>query len=584
MKKIWKKVRVLSIALLSIVLAVSLLGCPSEGGQPSGGGTTFQSQIDNATAGSSVTLNRNYSGNSITINKALTVDGNGIENLTITIASNVSNNVTLRNFRNANVTVASSSRRALDNRMARAANDAEEADKFAKIGDGDLPLHIEGCTIEKLDLGKDVALYLENGDEKSIIEELSLKEGVVDFSFIEFDENGKEVADKTATATAEKSKIEKLSIEDDGIEKINLIGGVISDVDFADGVTAAAIDSLKFDKEFADQFGNEAKTALLDAVPAAKKEDVGVAKRTDSTNIYSFTMSKDTLAKTNGAFSIIFLKDDQLESIQSGNTISSIASFNNPIYVAIPAGCFKVDYQGNETDGTVKTIYGTEWAYVDYAHAFARGLVWNYGLQDIVVLDHYRNYNKNAFAAKINADTVTVYVNMAEIKKSDVICCAYSEDDQAYGEAATKLTDLNLSGYKPYFTASLSAMQYFYRIANPSPARENYDSDQAWEEAGTQYSETLNGYFAGFQGGNNPLSPLAYSASSQQHGTIQFWPPYGASVKLQYELLDCTLSVMTEENEYPTVPTNYPSISTPHYGRTELHPLQEQDFDELTNP
>ncbi len=465
MKKILKKVRVLSIVLLSIALAVSVLGCPSEGGQPSGGGTTFQSQIDNATAGSSVTLNRNYSGNSITINKALTVDGNGIENLTITIASNVSNNVTLRNFRNANVTVASSSRMALDNRMARTANDTEEADKFAKIGDGDLPLHIEGCTIEKLDLGKDVALYLENGDEKSIIEELSLKEGVVDFSFIEFDENGKEVADKTATATAEKSKIEKLSIEDDGIAKINLIGGVISDVDFADGVTASDIGSLKYDKEFADQFGNEAKTALLDAVPATNKEDVGVAKHASASGVYKFTMTRDEFNTYNGNITIVFMTGSQKDTITShqGNftywtgtegssTLETVATYATPVYAAIPAGHFKVN---ETTTNGLKSVQGSEFAYGDYAHAAANGHPHWLEREDIVVLSHYRNYNKEAFIVDLGSSTVDIYVNTAAIKKSDLVVCVGSiGDEDPKAEYGSKISEMDLSNYTPYLAVN----------------------------------------------------------------------------------------------------------------------------------
>lgn len=55
------------------------------------------------------------------------------------------------------------------------------------------------------------------------------------FGFVEFDK-----VDKPETTTDEKTDkedktwVKKLSIEDDGIKEINLIGGTFSDVDYAD--------------------------------------------------------------------------------------------------------------------------------------------------------------------------------------------------------------------------------------------------------------------------------------------------------------------------------------------------------------
>ncbi len=468
MKKILKKVRVLSIVLLSIALAVTVLGCPSEGGSPNNGGTTFQSQIDAAATGSTVTLDRNNTGSSITINKALTVNGNQVENLSIIIASNVSNSVTLQNFVNASVSVASgSSSHRANSRLARTANDSgsDSRDSFDKIGDGDFPLHIEGCSIDRLDLGKDVALYLENGDKKSTIEELNLRDGVQEFSFIEFDENGNENRDRAATDTAAKSRIEMLNIEDDGVAKINLIGGVISDVDFAVGVTASDIGSLKYDKEFADQFGANAKQDFLDVIPTAQKEDVAIAKHASNSGVYKFTMTRDEFNTYNGNITIIFMTDTQKDTITShqGNftywtgaegssTLETVATYTNPVYAAIPAGHFKI----NETASNgLKSVQGSEFAYGDYAHAAANGHPHWLEREDIVVLSHYRNYNKEAFIVDLGSSTVDIYVNTAAIKKSDLVVCVGSTgDEDPNAEYGSKISEMDLSNYTPYLAVS----------------------------------------------------------------------------------------------------------------------------------
>ena len=61
MKKVLNKIRILSIAFLSIMLVAAVIGCSDNADEPQSTGTTLQSQIDNATAGSTVTLNASYS-------------------------------------------------------------------------------------------------------------------------------------------------------------------------------------------------------------------------------------------------------------------------------------------------------------------------------------------------------------------------------------------------------------------------------------------------------------------------------------------------------------------------------------------
>lgn len=442
--------------------------------------STLQAQITNAQAGGSITLTAGTTCTNtyINVNKALTIDGNNLENLTVYVAPTISSNVTIKKLKNAKIIVGNVPGAGRSALAARAAdgNSSSQADTastgFSKVTDNALPLHIEDCTIEKLDAETDVALYLEKGsDKKSEIEEVNLLEGAKDFSIIEFDENGKEVADKAATPTADKSVIGKLNIEDDGIEKINLIGGVISDVDFADGVTAEDVESLKYDKEFADQLGDAAKTDLLDVLPDAKKEDVGVAEIAASQQqFYKLSISRDNIKAMNGYLTVVLMKDSQVSQLAAhysnptwldGEVIKSIATTAEPVYMMIPAGQFMVDDIESATG--LKTIYGAEYAYVDYARAIARGCEVGYENEDIVVLDKYRNYNKEAVivdcGSTIHGD-VEILINMAAIKKSDVVLCCGEYDSNGQPiqtEAGTKLSIINLDGYKPYIALDYSS-------------------------------------------------------------------------------------------------------------------------------
>ena len=68
----------------------------------------FQTAITNATAGSTVNLAAGTvpANSKISIGKALTVDGKGIEGLTVELASAVSSSVVLKNFKKATIKIA----------------------------------------------------------------------------------------------------------------------------------------------------------------------------------------------------------------------------------------------------------------------------------------------------------------------------------------------------------------------------------------------------------------------------------------------------------------------------------------------
>ena len=422
-----KKIRTFTAILFSLLLiGGGLAGCNNDPEPETVTNPVQQSSIDNAIAGSIVNLSGENDGGSLVIDKPLTVNGNGARNIAITISAGVRQNVVLRNFRNAKITVSD-----IPARMARVADDDEPMDKsFKYLGDDALPVKLEGCTVDLFEAKKDVAIYLDNGEKKSDIAEIKLKDGVEDFTFVEFDKSG--------IITDDKSEVGKLSIED-GVEKINLIGGTFGDVALADDFSGSI--DFKYDKEFDDQLNFPGKDTFLGDAKIAEK-DVGVAEKNGSNNVYEFTLSNDLFSILNGHLFVLFRKDSDASA---------------PIYAAIPTGLFTVDTENKSSGTSIKSIYGSERGYVDYAAARARGQYGGYLNQDVVKLTHYRNYNKEAFVASLSDTDVKFYVDTSKIRKEDVIVCS----PEAHGpqdEACTKVSEINLEGYTPYFAADSASL------------------------------------------------------------------------------------------------------------------------------
>ena len=452
----------------------------------SGGGSTGANQtaIDEAAVGASITLSGTDTQLSIT--RGITINGNGLSGATITVSPSVARNVTLRNFTNSNIRVANvssggnssvntvnngvfSSVRSVFGGIFRSDSSTPQSgsgtteEKFNKIGDGSVPLYLENCTGVNFEAEGKVALYLEKGEnKKSDFTEIKLKAGAEDFSFIEFDENGKEVADKTATPTTDKSKVGNLKIEDNGVSKVNLIGGTFDNVSFGSGVTSGI--ELKYDEEFDDQLNFSGKETLLaDTNKITAKENVAIAKHASSSGVYKFTMTRQEFELYNGNITIIFITATQKQTVSNkhgrftywtpndtdpNKVLETCATYANPVYAAIPAGHFKVN---DLTTTGYKTVQGAEFAYGDYAHATANGHPNWLEKEDIVVLSHYRNYNKEAFVINLGETTVDIYVNTAAIKKNDlVVCIGSAGQSQPKAEYCSKASDLDLSNYTPY--------------------------------------------------------------------------------------------------------------------------------------
>lgn len=399
--------------------------------------------IGKAKAGDTVTLSAGKvpEDASITIDKALTVNGNGIDGLTVKVASSVKDNVVLKNFKNAKIEIVkpkvSASARAVS------LNDtiSEDGEKIEKFGDGALPLKLEGCTIEEFRAEDDVALYLGTGDDKSTIDDLILKKGAENFTFIENDAD---------TSKEDRSFVEKMYFED-GLKEINLIGGTFDDVTFADGYADKKLE-FNYDAEF-EQFKDDSfmEKAFVE------ERDIAIAEyeATNGKGVYKFEMTKADFNKLNGYMGVIFLNDEQAAAATGVVDLEAFqkkATYDTPMYNMAIMGAFRV--KDSRATG-LQPLYGRNSSYLDYNDAF-----FGNNFRDFVrkiYLDNYAIYSKEAIIIDIGEEKVTLYVNMAAIKKQDVtinITPNYGEEGAApegIFEGGSKFTRVDLTGYKPYF-------------------------------------------------------------------------------------------------------------------------------------
>ena len=224
--------------------------------------------------------------------------------------------------------------------------------------------------------------------------------------------------------------------------------------------------------------------------------------------------------------------------------VISCATVETPIYLMMPAGLFTVENPENATG--LKTIYGSEFAYADYAHAIARGVIGYVEEEDIVVLDKYRNYNKEAVIVTFEGNNVTIYVNTAAVRKEDVILGngEYTYPNfEAVTEIGTKVSDINLDGYKPYLI-----VDYGNTWENLPNGGTNHDG--VFKRLGLETNwEARDQFKASF---------AETFCSIQNMAAI-----YGQTLKMSREM-DSVLYTMTPNASYPTVSgVEYSSVNTP---------------------
>ena len=426
--------------------------------------TALQKLITDAKEGGSVTLTAGATGTGtyISINKALTVDGSNIEGLTVVVSPNLTSKVTLKNFKKAKVKVGTVDTAARFISHARGAEepgkddvlpppvdvdnpDGAPEEHLKTIGDDALPIQIEGCTFETFETEKEIALYMESGEKKSEIEELKIKEGAEDFTFIELD--------KDETKLEEKSKVGDLIIED-GVEKVSLVGGTFDDVNLADDFSGKV--DFKYDKEFEDQFGEEFDKEKFFEDSKIEEMDVAIADNNETklSGVWKLELNKTDLDYFNGYVSIVFLNETQVKILtrqapydDESKPIETYAYelFNaeNPIYCLTSFGDFKYDSESKES---LRTVFGSEpaiWVVSGYDE---------FGQPEFgqINFDQYPNYRRESVVVKVTDEKVTYYVNLDEIMKSDLLIGANTEKTPI-GGPGSKLSAIDLAGYKPYF-------------------------------------------------------------------------------------------------------------------------------------
>ncbi len=452
-----------------------------EGGSSS---TSRQGQIDNAANGASITLSSDFTDTKLSISKPITIDGNNIEGLEITVSPSVQSNVKLKNLKNSKIRIASDGgsgnssvnktgkinfniARGAGGDNGAAANPAgngEDADGFKKFGDDALPLFLENCSIDEFEIKGDVALYLEKGDKKTTIDELTLKNGVEDFTFIEFDEG--------ETTKESKSKVKDFIIEDDGIKEINLIGGTFNDIDCPNNLSNSV--EFKYDKEFADQLDFETAAKKADFMTKAEPKDIALAKnevKNGDYNVYKFQMDRTEFEMYNGYFDIIFLTAEQVNAIISGQNSSQnymdLITYDTPAYDMSLMGAFTVAKNENGTiENGHHAVYGASQVFLDYSHierdANGYPVMGMAGIAKTVTLEKYMTYSKDAVVVNVGDTVVDIYVNKSAIRKSDLLLCSgYGRSETVTGqsEGGTKLSNIDLEDYIPYFTVNTTGIQ-----------------------------------------------------------------------------------------------------------------------------
>lgn len=506
LEDILKKTRIISIAV-TVILAVSMIvnfaGCSNDALATLDTGTTLQDQIDTAAAGSSVTLDPARPGDSITISKALTVNGSGIENLSITVAAN---NVTLTNFTNASISYTNGAsgnpaHSVISSRSVSVARHADGGETVSpkELGDDNPKFYLENCTVDRLTAYEDVTIFLGRDNEKVEIEELELKDGIEDFVLI-----GKDEEDDADDA---KSRIEKISVEA-GIEEVNLVGGRLEDIEFK-GVFDEKVDF--YYEEKTNQATNEFKQKLEAAAAQAEAMDVCAVR--NGSGVYMITVPKEKIAAAQrllpadagwgGSIFIMLMTDAQRDAYLATIPENPSTDYPGNLYVEPVDGndvhvgwpwatknqpYFEVRYTGSYLfdldDDAPHAVSG------DRNHFYYE----IDGEPHEEFFNYYQSYSADAICSQCSGDDFTIYLDMSNLRKSDLNTCAFKAEDGTTDEyycTPNKLTEIDLTGYKPYIAFDF---MYYHDMLNPMGGDLNVPQERADAEVyfGQEFGRALN--------------------------------------------------------------------------------------------
>lgn len=480
--------------LVVLCLLMSISGCDHGSSGSSKTGKSLQSQIDAALAGSTVTLNASYTGTSISISKALTVNGSGIQNLSITVNAEVADNVTLTNFPNASLTITGGAQphSAVVARSAFAARSASGGDDEGagpkELGDDNPRIILENSSFDSITAEDDVTLILGNDEQRVVVDELTVTGRADEFVLIENDGDD--------TADGDKSRISTLTVEA-GVSEVDLIGGRFDDLEF----TGDFSDKVDF---YYDKYGEQAaadfKARLAEAAAQANELDVCAVR--NGSGVYKVTVPKASIeaaqgeweydGRKRGSIFIMLLTDEQKAAF-----LASIPDGTNPEYpsiitvipkddlgwywASIDQPYFDVGYTGtylfNTDDEGLYAVSGdADSLYVaadDYYECF----------------DNYRCYSPDAICSDCSGEDFTIWLDVSKLRKSDLNTCAYKADGYTdeYYCTPNKLTEIDLAGYTPYIAIDIVA---YTELAVPDGNSD--DVEQALEDAKTFFGEAIN--------------------------------------------------------------------------------------------
>lgn len=471
--------------LIVFCLLMSITGC----GQDilAAGDGTLQGQINAAHAGGSVTLNPSNTGTSITISKPLSVNGSGIQNLSVTVNANVADDVTLTNFPNATLTITNSSsgnqaHSALI-RSAYAARDAGGAGDDAKpreLGDDNPKLRLENSSFTRITADENVTLFLDAEADKVDIDLLELKNRVDEFVLIGNDDED--------TAIDDKSRIEMLTVEA-GVGEIDLVGGRFADLVFTGDFTDKV--DFYYEEKSDYQAGEAFKARLAEATAQAEAMDVCAVR--NGSGIYKITVPKEKIeaaqgtrqggmAGTWGSISIMLMTDEQVAAFVA--SIPAQVDPQNPLWICPNEEtgwnwatkeqpyfdiCYTGSYLFNTEDVGLYAVSG------DMQYTLHEDGEGGFNTE---YYDYYRCYSTDALCSECDGNNFTIWLDMSNLRKSDLNTCAYKANghDDEYYLTPNKVTEIDLEGYKPYIALDFSM---YHEIQSPDGSWENFNQEKA---------------------------------------------------------------------------------------------------------
>ena len=189
---------------------------------------------------------------------------------------------------------------------------------------------------------------------------------------------------------------------------------------------------------------------------------------------------------------------------------------------------------------------------------------------------------------------------MAEIRKNDIVICAQS-DEGGYGEAGSKVAEINLSDYKPYISLNWGQYRSDYTEKHPWPVAPSIDpsllapyADDDWnvdwetfrrnhpdEDALlTAHEELCDAYEPAYEQSRSFALANAIKSTNEESAeyALDLFVPYGNALKLSWQFSG-TFTPMETSSTYPDVSDVVPTVK-PVEGRNIYQEMIDSWWDE----